>query len=418
MVYVLNRDGIPLMPTRRHGKVRKMLKNGQAKAVKRCPFTIQLLYYTTNYTQPVNLGIDAGSKHTGVCATTEKEELYSADVELRQDITELLSARRENRRTRRSRKTRYRKARFNNRKREDGWGAPSIRQKILCHLQVVKNAHQILPVTKIIVETASFDIQKIKNPQIQGEEYQQGEQLGFWNVREYVLFRDHHTCQCCKGKSKDKILNVHHIESRKTGGNAPDNLITLCETCHNGYHKGTTDLPKTIHRGMSFKDTAFMGIMRWSFYGELKKKYPNVSMTYGYITKNTRIKHHLPKHHYTDARCIAGNPDAAPSGYYFYQKKIRCHNRQIHKANFLKGSKKKRNQAPYMVKGFRLFDKVKYGKEICFIFGRRSSGYFDLRKLDGEIIHRSASYKKIQLLETRKSFLTERRMQEIEIAGT
>lgn len=307
MVYVLNRDGIPLMPTRRHGKVRKMLKNGQAKVVKRCPFTIQLLYYTTNYTQPVNLGIDAGSKHTGVCATTEKEELYSADVELRQDITELLSARRENRRTRRS---------------------------------------------------------------------------------------------------------------RKTGGNAPDNLITLCETCHNGYHKGTTDLPKTIHRGMSFKDTAFMGIMRWSFYGELKKKYPNVSMTYGYITKNTRIKHHLPKHHYTDARCIAGNPDAAPSGYYFYQKKIRCHNRQIHKANFLKGSKKKRNQAPYMVKGFRLFDKVKYGKEICFIFGRRSSGYFDLRKLDGEIIHRSASYKKIQLLETRKSFLTERRMQEIEIAGT
>ena len=267
-----------------------------------------------------------------------------------------------------------------------------------------------MPITKIIVETASFDIQKIKNPKIQGKEYQQGEQLDFWNVREYVLFRDNHVCQCCKGESKDNILNVHHIESRKTGGDAPNNLITLCETCHSGYHKKTVVLPETIHRGMSFKDAAFMGIMRWSFYEELKKKYPDVSMTYGYITKNTRINHHLPKSHYIDARCIAGNPDAVPLGYYFYQKKIRCHNRQIHKVNFLKGGKKKRSQASYMIKGFRLFDKIKYKKEIGFIFGRRSSGYFDLRKLNGEVIHRSASYKKIRLLETRKTFLIERRM--------
>src|SRR6266699_2908506 len=61
--------------------------------------------------------------------------------------------------------------------------------------------------------------------------YQQGPQLGFWNVREYVLFRDGHTCKWCLGKSGDKIFNVHHIESRKTGGDSPDNLITLCETC-------------------------------------------------------------------------------------------------------------------------------------------------------------------------------------------
>ena len=418
MVYVLNKNGIPLMPTKRHGKVRRMLKNGQAKVVKRCPFTIQLLYDTTNYTQQINLGIDAGSKHIGVCAATEKEELYSADIELRKDVVELLSTRRENRRTRRNRKTRYRKARFNNRKKGKGWVAPSIKQKIQCHLQIVKNIHQILPITKIIVETASFDIQKIKNPKIQGKEYQQGEQLDFWNVREYVLFRDNHVCQCCKGESRDNILNVHHIESRKTGGDAPNNLITLCETCHSGYHKKTVALPETIHRGMSFKDAAFMGIMRWSFYEELKKKYPDVSMTYGYITKNTRISHHLPKYHYIDARCIAGNPDAVPLGYYFYQKKIRCHNRQIHKVNFLKGGKKKRNQASYMIKGFRLFDKVKYKKEIGFIFGRRNSGYFDLRKLNGEVIHRSASYKKIRLLETRKTFLIERRMQDAGIATT
>ena len=228
-------------------------------------------------------------------------------------------------------------------------------------------------------------------------------------MREYVLFRDNHTCQCCKGKSKDKILNVHHIESRKTGGNAPNNLITLCETCHKGYHNGTVELPKTIKRGMSFKDAAFMGIMRWSFYNRLKEIYPNVVMTYGYITKDTRIKNNLPKDHYIDARCISGNPNAEPLGYYFYQKKVRCHNRQIHKANILKGGKKKLNQASYLVKGFRLFDKVEFEGQVCFIFGRRNSGYFDIRKLNGEVISRSVSWKKLKILETRKSLLMERR---------
>ena len=92
------------------------------------------------------------------------------------------------------------------------------------------------------MEVASFDIQKIKNPEITGGEYQQGEQLNFWNVREYVLFRDNHTCQYCHGKSGDKVLNVHHLESRKTGGDAPNNLITLCETCHKKYHEGKIQL--------------------------------------------------------------------------------------------------------------------------------------------------------------------------------
>lgn len=121
-------------------------------------------------------------------------------------------------------------------------------------MAVVAKGMQDFAISKVIVETASFDLQKIKNPEIHGMEYQQGDQLGFWNVREYVLCRDHHTCQCCHGKSKDKILNVHHIESRKTGGNAPNNLITLCETCHTGYHQGAVKLPGSIKRGMSFKD--------------------------------------------------------------------------------------------------------------------------------------------------------------------
>lgn len=177
MVYVLSQHGQPLMPTENHAKVRALLKHGKAKVIQRCPFTIQLLYESTTHTQKINLGIDAGSKTIGVSATTDSKVLYESEVVLRNDIVELLSGRRALRNSRRSRKTRYRKPRFDNRKKPDGWLAPSIRQKIETHVTVVGNVMKILPVTKIIVETASFDIQKIKNTEIEGEGYQHGEQL-------------------------------------------------------------------------------------------------------------------------------------------------------------------------------------------------------------------------------------------------
>ena len=409
MVYVINRQGKALMPTNRHGKVRRLLKSGLAHVVRRIPFTIQLDYGTTEITQPITLGIDTGSKFIGVCATTDKKELYAANVELRNDIMDKLSTRREQRRARRSR-LRYRKDRFNNRvsSKHKGRLAPSVENKIQTHIAVVRNAYRILPISRIVVETASFDIQKIKNPNIEGEDYQNGEQKGFWNIREYVLWRDGYTCQHCHGKSGDKILNVHHLESRKTGGNSPSNLITLCETCHKAYHCGEFELK--VKRGTSFRDAAFMGIMRRAFFERLKQMYSNVSMTYGYVTKNTRIANGLPKEHYVDARCISGNPQAKPLGYYFYQKKVRCQNRQIHKANILKGGKKKLNQAPFVVKGFRLFDLVEYQKELFYVFGRRKRGYFDIRRLDGTKVNKgSVSCKKLRLVETRRTLLTERR---------
>ena len=409
MVYVINRQWKALMPTDRHGKVRRLLKSGLAHVVRRIPFTIQLDYDTTDFTQPITLGIDTGSKHIGVSATTTDKELYAADIELRNDIVDKLSTRREQRRTRRNR-LRHRKPRFDNRisSKKKGWLAPSIENKVYTHMSVVKNVCKILPVFNIVVETASFDMQKIKHHDIQGEEYQQGEQLGFWNVREYVLWRDGHVCQHCHGKSKDPVLNVHHLESRKIGGNSPSNLITLCETCHKAYHRGEFELK--IKRSKPLRDAAFMGIMRWAFYNRLKKEYPNVSMTFGYITKNTRITNNLPKEHYVDARCISGHPQAKPMGYYFYQKKVRCQNRQIHKANFLKGGRKKLNQAPFLVRGFRLFDLVSYKGSPYYVFGRRTSGYFDIRKLDGTKVNKgSISCKKLKLINTQKTILTERR---------
>ena len=409
MVYVLDCNNKPIMPTKDHGKVRLLLKTKKAVVVNNCPFTIKLKSRSKTYTQPVTLGVDSGSKVIGLSASTEKEELYAAEVQLRTDIVELLSTRREFRRARRNRKTRYRKPRFNNRKssKEEGWLAPSIQHKINSHLKVIANIHKLLPITKTVVEVASFDIQLINNPSISGTGYQSGEQLGFWNVREYVLFRDGHICQCCHGKSKDKRLNVHHIESRKTGGNAPNNLITLCETCHDKYHKGELSLPKTIKRGMSFRDAAFMGIMRWELYNNLKKNYTNVYLTYGYITKHTRITNKLPKTHAIDALCITGNPSANRLDKYYSIKKVRCHNRQLHKASINKNNIRKLNQASKYVFGFQLFDKVKYKGETAFIYGRRSSGSFDIRKLNGTKLSAGVSYKKLRLINKRRSYLIE-----------
>ena len=302
MVYVQNREGKALMPTERHGWVRHALSDGRVVVVQICPFTVRLTYDCPDGVQDVTLGVDAGSQHIGLSATTDKKELYAGQSDLRTDVTELLATRRELRSARRNRKLRHRPARFDNRRRAEGSLAPSIRCKVEGHLRIVAKLHKILPITKIVVEVAQFDIQKIKNPEISGEDYQKGEQLGSWNVREYVLARDGHVCQHCHGKSKDPILNVHHLESRKTGGDAPNNLVTLCETCHKSYHAGKIELK--IKRGTSFRDAAAMTIMRWAVYNELKERYADVRLTYGYITKHTRIANGIEKTHAADCSLI------------------------------------------------------------------------------------------------------------------
>ena len=412
MVYVLDVNGQPLMPTHKVGKVRHLLKNKKAIVVNRCPFTIKLLYKTTGYTQDINLGIDSGSKIIGVSATTKDKVLFEAEVSIRNDIVDLLSSKRQFRRSRRSRKLRYRASKFNNRihSKHKGWLAPSIENKIGTHITVINKIYKLLPIANLYVEVASFDTQLLKAQELglpipEGTDYQKGDMLGF-NTREYVFFRDGYKCRCCKGKSGDKILQTHHIESRKTGGNAPNNLVTLCKTCHSGFHNGTVMLPKTITRGNKYNDAVFMGIMRWELYNRLKLVYPEVKLTYGYITKNLRITNDLEKAHYIDARCISKNPSAIPSDNIYLIKKVRNHNRQIHKSKILKGGVKKMNQAPYKVKGFRLFDKVFCQNKEWYINGRRIKGSFILKNLKNETLEISSS--KIKLINYQKSYLIER----------
>ena len=262
--------------------------------------------------------------------------------------------------------------------------------------------------SKTTIEVAQFDIQKIRHPEIEEEGYQQGPQRGFWNVREYVLFRDGHTYQWCKGKSKDTILTVHHIESRKTGGDRPENLITLCRTCHDLIHR-THQEHKIARVNKGFRDATQMGIIRWKIYQQSKALFSCVHLTYGYITKQTRIEHGLEKSHGIDAQCISGHPLASSDGTWYLMKFVRRNNRQLHKATIRKGGKRQRNTAPKYVQGFCLFDQVMYQGTTCFVFGRRSSGYFDLRTLSGTKVHASASYKGLKRIQGASALLIERR---------
>ena len=416
-VYVLSKHGEPLMPCS-PCKARNLLKNQKARVVKRTPFTIRLLHGSAGYKQNIVLGVDAGSRRIGLSACTETSELLKAELEPRSDVVKLLSVRRQYRISRRKRKTRYRAPRFNNRvhSKNKGWLAPSVEVKIQEHITAITRICALLPVCKVVVETAEFDTQRLKamlkgKPLPVGTDYQLGEMYDEYNVRQYVLKRDNYTCQCCGAHPDAKHavkLHVHHLESRQTGGNAPNNLVTLCADCHKKLHAGTVTL-NGKKRGHVMRDAAFMGIMRKTLLARLRNELTvPVCETYGYITKYLREKYSVAKSHTADARCIAGAPLASENDATLRIRAVRHHNRQTHKAKILSGGIRKRNQLPYLVKGFRLWDKVSYKGEKCFITGRRATGSFAVKKFDGTKVSDGVSFKRLKFCEPTNNYITER----------
>ena len=399
MVYVIDNEGKPLIPTKRYGKVKWLLRRKQAKVVKRSPFTIQLLYEPdTHCVQNVILGVDAGSKHIGLSASTENEELFSAEVKLRDNIPQLMTARRQSRRTRRGR-LRYRKPRFNNRKRFDSWITPTIEAKIRTHENVIADACAILPVSRIVVETASFDIQRIKNPGIENEQYQMGEQLGYENVKAYVKALDGFRCWNC---GTGEHLQVHHIIQRKDGGSdRPENLITLCKECHTDHHSSRHPLAIPAPENKEVKGATEMSTMRWFLLGRLRTAHQDVPIeqTYGYITNWNRNSLKLEKSHANDAFCIAGCFSASKADTVYDMMKVRCHNRQVMKQNIRKGGKVKRNQAPRMVKGIARHDVVRYEDgRTMIVTARKERGLYSLKPTDGSATLTDVPRRKLTLL--------------------
>ena len=338
MVYVLSKDGKPLMPTKRYAKIRILRKRGLLKIVNTKPFTVQLLYDTKNITQDVTLGIDSGYLNIGFSVITDKQELISGEVKLLKGQKERLKERSDYRKLRRQR-LRYRAPRFDNRvsNKKEGWLAPSIQHKLDSHIRFISKLQKILPITKIIVEVANFDIQKIKNPEIEGKLYQEGEMQGFWNLREYILHRDNHKCQNpdCKNKDKEPVLMIHHIVFREKGGtDSPSNLTTLCNKCHtpSNHKKGKFlyDWMMEGRKAKGFKDSTFMSMVRWRLVNYLNSLDIETKHTYGFETKSKRIELELEKSHFNDAFCIAGGINQRRVEPFFVEQ-IRRNNRSLEK---------------------------------------------------------------------------------------
>ena len=373
LVYVLKQSGQPFMPTERFGKVRRLLKEGKAKVVRREPFTIKLLYEPeTDVVQECYCGVDTGSKHIGAAVVGNDKVLYQSQTELRSDIKKKMDARRSSRRSRRNRKTRYRKKRFLNRRnsiKKDRL-QPSVKHKVQAHIDEIEFCKKILPITDLILEVSQFDTALMKNPNLIDERvkhwgYQKGFNYGYSSRRSAVLHRDNYTCQCC-GK-KNCRLEVHHIKFKSNGGtDDEENLITLCKACHDGVHAGTIELNKTPKKNKNLKYATHMSIIR----SRLLKVYPDAIETFGFVTSENRNHLKLEKDHYIDACVIAsGGLEFKPLDMVFYKRRVSKGDYQL-----TKGIRGEQKLPTGKICGFRKFDKVWYlGKEY-FVKGRMSKG--------------------------------------------
>ncbi|MFL5702891.1 MAG: RNA-guided endonuclease IscB, partial [Ktedonobacteraceae bacterium] len=245
VVFVLSPDRVPLMPCC-CVIARLLLKQGKAKVVRRTPFTIKPLSQPEDtYTQPLTLGIDTGSSVIGSAVSDERGNiLYLSEVEVRNDIAQTMKERATSRRNRRQRKTRYRSVRWLNRRDsiKTGRCSPTMTSKIDAHLREIRFVQSLLLISSMVLETGTFDPHALKNPEVVQNKrlYQHGINYGYANTKAFVLTRDSYTCQQCKGKSKDKRLEVHHIIFRSQQGSDEEaNLLTLCKTCHDALHART-----------------------------------------------------------------------------------------------------------------------------------------------------------------------------------
>lgn len=400
-VFVVNMRGEPLMPCSQR-KARILLKQNKAKIYKYNPFTIQLMIATGETKQNCHIGVDTGAKHIGFAITSEDKVLFKAEVELRQDVKFNLYTRRMYRRDRRNRKTRYRKPRFLNRKQSNKWLSPSLQNRVNHIFRWIDELCKLVPNSELHIEVGKFDVTKMINPDIQGVEYQQGQTYGFYEERYFVFIRDNYTCQCC-GKSKDKILQTHHIIYRSNGGsNRVDNLITVCTDCHtyqNHKKGGVLYKWQEQHKKVKqYKEPPFMNSLRKRIFA----KYPEAEITYGSITTPKRKEIGLDKTHYNDAIVISGikelkeNPDK-----WLLIKQVRKKKRSLHEATARKGRKepnktqKRNSKNTPSYQGYYLNDKVNVLGQTGYITGFTSGGAYIKDKEGNYITLPNKSYKQV-----------------------
>ncbi|EIJ80244.1 paclitaxel/taxanoid biosynthesis susceptibility protein ts1 [Bacillus methanolicus PB1] len=403
LVFVQNKHGEALMPCKPR-KARLLLKAKKAVIVSYKPFTIKLLYGSSGYKQAVNVGVDLGTKHTGIAITSQNNVLTKGEIELRQDVKSLLNTRRIYRRSRRNRKTRYRKPRFQNRKRPEGWLPPSIRSRVDNTFFWIDKFCSLVPNPNLTIEVGKFDPHKMINLDIQGVDYQKGQTYGYYDVRYFVFARDQYTCQVCK--KKNKILKTHHIVYRSYGGtDRADNFITVCTDCHTheNHQKGAI-FWKWMNEGkklLRYKEGTFMNIFRKRVF----TKYPQAEITYGSITTPRRKELGLEKSHANDAIAISGielihhNEESIFKIKQFRKKKRSLHEATARKGRTTKNVTCKRNlKNVKQLKGFYLNDKVRVYGQVGFITGFTGTSMAYVKDIHNQYIKKSNKiYKQVNL---------------------
>lgn len=337
-VFVVDTEKRPLDPVH-PGQARRLLKAGVAAVYRRYPMTIILkrsLAYAAP--KPLRLKIDPGALTSGFAVLQDDKVLWGAELAHRGfQIRDSLTSRRALRRGRRNRQTRYRRPpkhewsrkgkRFKLKRgrvarapvpkqRRLGWLPPSLLSRLENIMTWVNRLRKFCPIAAISQELVCFDTQKMQDPSIQGEGYQQGT-LYQYEVREYVLKKWGRKCAYCDAKHVP--LEVEHIHPRSRGGsNRPSNLTLACVPCNQA--KGNRDLRDFLvgdsdrfnhilgQAKQPLADAAAVNTTRWALFERLKNTGLSIETGSGGLTKFNRSRFNLPKTHWLDAACVSQTP--------------------------------------------------------------------------------------------------------------
>jgi 5-methylcytosine-specific restriction endonuclease McrA len=307
---VLDANKKPLDPCH-PARARQLLKSGKATIYRYYPFTIILKerLVENSITHPHRVKIDPGAKVTGLALVRDDipKVVWAAELKHRgETICQRMLERASLRRSRRSRKTRYRKPRFLNRRKPEGWLPPSLESRVVNVITWVKRLIRWCPVSAISLELVKFDTQKLQNPEISGIEYQQGTLFGY-EVREYLLEKWGRKCAYCGRENVP--LEIEHIIPKSRGGtNRVSNLTLACHECNQ--RKGNMTAAEfgyphiQAQAGQSLKDAAAVNSTRWAIFKQIKELNLPVEMSTGGVTKYNRTRLGLPKTHWVDAACV------------------------------------------------------------------------------------------------------------------
>jgi 5-methylcytosine-specific restriction endonuclease McrA len=399
MVFVVDAEGRPLAPCH-PARARQLLDKGAATVEETHPFAIRLVKSVPDgLPVEADFKVDTGSKHHGIALVevSSGKCLLWGQIDLRTDIKERMEWRSICRRARRNRNTRYRKPRFDNRKRSEGWLPPSLKHRVDVLVKVAKRLSRYVKIRRNVAETASFDIQRMMNPEIEGVGYQKGP-LFRTDLRKYLLLKHNGKCAYCK-KALGDGWQADHVQPKSRGGSdRAFNRVAACEPCNVRKSNQTASEfghPEVVSLAKeAYAPAAIVTSIKTAVVRELSK-IALVVETDGTLTSRNRKAAKLEKSHAADALCALEAPkdiQIPPRQILFVARSAGT--RQL--VNGVRGEHKTRLGRE--IKGFRQWDEVIWNGSRCYVKGRRKTGKFLLSNVYGQNVKDGVSFKKLRLI--------------------